>query len=372
MKSLTLNLFIEKCIKVHDNKYDYSRVQYKNNKTKVEIICPRHGSFMQKPTAHLGGQGCPICRNEKNSINYALTNDEFVAKAVKVHGTKYDYSLVNYKNNRIKIIIICPKHGEFIQQPSNHLNGNGCLKCFFENITSNLNDFIIKAKQVHGNKYNYNSSVYVNSKVPLAINCPKHGSFLQSPSQHLEHGCPKCGGTSRLNTNDFIIKSNLVHGGKYDYSKAIYINNATKLIIVCHQHGIFTQTPNRHLQGDGCPKCNSSKGEAKIRKYLVDRNFVFNEQTGFDTCKNKRKLPFDFVVNHEDKTFVIEYYGEQHYKLVKFSRNPIRANNKFEQTKRNDEIKTKWCQSNSVPLCVIPYWDFQRIEEILDKFLEYK
>ena len=102
--------FIEKARKVHGDEYDYSKVEYKNNKTKVCIICPKHGEFWQKPNSHLSsGQGCPKCGG-----TCKIETEEWVKRAKKIHGDKYDYSLVNYKNYITKVKILCPKHGEFI------------------------------------------------------------------------------------------------------------------------------------------------------------------------------------------------------------------------------------------------------------------
>ena len=116
MKKLTTNEFIEKSRKVHGDKYDYSKVNYVNAKTKVCIICPIHGEFWQTPDLHLQGSGCSLCGGK-----IQLSEDEFIRRANLVHNNKYDYSKVNYINYHTKICIICPIHGEFWQEPANHL-----------------------------------------------------------------------------------------------------------------------------------------------------------------------------------------------------------------------------------------------------------
>ena len=130
---LTKENFVMRSNKKHNNKYDYSKVEYINNATKVCIICPEHGEFWQTPDAHLRGQGCPICRwsKAKESIRkiQGLTTKKFIEKANDVHGNKYDYSLVKYENTDTKVCIICPEHGEFWQTPHHHLNGTGCPEC---------------------------------------------------------------------------------------------------------------------------------------------------------------------------------------------------------------------------------------------------
>ena len=124
MKKLTLESFLERAEKIHNNKYDYSKVEYVNAKTKVCIICPKHGEFWQTPDNHLKGKGCAYCANVKK-----ITTEEFIERAREVHGDKYDYSSSVYVNNKTKIKIICPIHGEFELTPNAHLQGRGCKKC---------------------------------------------------------------------------------------------------------------------------------------------------------------------------------------------------------------------------------------------------
>jgi len=123
MKRLTTEEFIEKSIKVHGDRYDYSLVEYKNAHTKVKIICKEHGVFEQTPNTHLNGSGCLECGGTKQ-----LNTKKFIKKAKEIHGKKYDYSLVNYINAKTKIKIICTNHGEFEQTPNSHLNSCGLSK----------------------------------------------------------------------------------------------------------------------------------------------------------------------------------------------------------------------------------------------------
>ena len=123
-KKITTEDFIERANKIHNNNYDYSLVDYKNNKTKVKIKCNIHGIFEQLPSGHLMGKGCFNCNSPKR-----LNNKSFIEKAKKVHGNKYDYSLVEYITGQKKVKIICKKHGLFEQLPYSHYNGSGCKKC---------------------------------------------------------------------------------------------------------------------------------------------------------------------------------------------------------------------------------------------------
>ena len=121
--------FVTKADKIHGENYDYSLVEYIKSSIKVKIICPTHGEFEQIPYSHLSGKGCPKCKGDKSRILNQSNTEEFLTKANLIHGAKFDYSLVDYKNARIKVKIICPIHGVFEQTPNNHLSRRGCPKC---------------------------------------------------------------------------------------------------------------------------------------------------------------------------------------------------------------------------------------------------
>ena len=137
LKRHTKESFIEKAKEVHGDKYEYSKVEYINSKTKVCIICPKHGEFWQTPREHLQGFNCQKCGSINRSKLLSLTNDKFIKKAKEVHGDRYDYSNINYVNYETKILIICPEHGNFWQMPREHLSGCGCPKCSVKN---NINE----------------------------------------------------------------------------------------------------------------------------------------------------------------------------------------------------------------------------------------
>lgn len=182
-------IFIEASIIMHGDKYDYSKVVYVNDKTKVDIVCKTHGVFLQSPNKHKRGSGCPICYLESKNLN----NEKFIERSIAVHGDKYDYSKVVYVTSKKPVDIICKKHGLFSQKPEKHMIGNGCTQCHVESIKSNKNNFIASAKKIHGNKYDYKKVIYVNSKSNINIICKKHGIFSQRVSHHLNgHGCSKC------------------------------------------------------------------------------------------------------------------------------------------------------------------------------------
>ena len=199
----TIDEFIRRSKEIHGNKYDYSKVVYEGTDKNVCIICPKHGEFWQTPNTHLHGHGCPKCGKEiagqKASVTEALTLEQFIEKARKVHGDKYDYSKVEYKNAHTKVCILCPEHGEFWQKPGNHLDGNGCPRCVHENINLTTEEFIEKAKKIHGDKYDYSKVDVKNCKTKVCIIChdldrngKEIGEFWITPSSHLSGcGCPR-------------------------------------------------------------------------------------------------------------------------------------------------------------------------------------
>lgn len=211
---------------------------------------------------------------------HKLTKDGFIQKAILIHSNKYSYSKVIYKGSKDKICITCPVHGDFYQSPNVHLSGHGCPKCRSINMSnllkSNLEEFIEKAILKHGNKYNYSKFIYVNNWSKGLITCPDHGDFEQIPNSHLSgHGCPKCKIENSINVlksnkQEFTKKAKKVHGDKYNYDKVKYKSANERILITCHKHGDFEQTPGCHLFGQGCPKCGYEKNSEKFRSNTLE------------------------------------------------------------------------------------------------------
>lgn len=190
-RSIKKNKVLEKAISVHGGKYDYSRVNYVNMNDPVEIVCSKHGSFWQDLYSHTAkAVDCPNCAKESGKFSL----DQFVAKARLTHGDAYDYSKVKYETNASKVIITCPKHGDFIQRAASHLAGCKCRKCFIEDQRKTTEDFVREAKLVHGDKFDYSQVDYHGNKQPVEIVCPVHGSFWLKPNSHtsLGTGCRFC------------------------------------------------------------------------------------------------------------------------------------------------------------------------------------
>lgn len=269
-KKKTTLQFVSEAKKVHGDKYDYSNVQYNGSKSKVEIICQVHGSFWQQPTSHLSGIGCPKCGRINASNKNKLTNEEFIAKARQVHGDYYDYSKVDYVNIKNKVCIICPVHGEFWQQANSHLNGEGCVKCSYvyrgklQSLTTD--EFIRRAKEIHGNKYDYSKVEYINYTTKVCIICPIHGEFWQTPSGHInaKQGCQKCYDDRRRTLvlgwgiNDSERK--VVHGSEQE----LVYKTWTSMIRRCYSEKYHRLKPTYI----GCQVCDEWKYFSNFEKWF--------------------------------------------------------------------------------------------------------
>jgi very-short-patch-repair endonuclease len=249
-----IDIFLRNSFEKHGDKYDYKLVEYTNSKTKVRIICNKHGEFEQSPFLHLKSKYCcPVCKNEHMSKTSPLRSnkEKFIEKSILVFGSKYDYSKVEYINNKTPVIII------------------------------------------------YNNKEY-----------------LQRPDVHIAGKCPEKEWKKNLGNENFINKSNIVHNYKYNYENSIYVDHKTKLRIICTEHGEFEQTPNSHLSGNGCSSCCESYGESLIRGYLDYNEILYESQKRFYDCRNILPLPFDFYL--PEYNTCIEFDGEQHKKVNSF------------------------------------------------------
>lgn len=192
--------FIKQALEKHGNKVDYSKVVYVNNSRRVKIICPEHGEFEQFPKVHLRSKNaCPKCARKAVAEKLSMTTEQFIEKAREIHGDVYDYSKSVYVRSSRKITITCPLHGDFEMTPNNHLSGQKCRSCAFQEVSGNFRlttgEFIARSRELHGDQYSYEKTVYGrNAHEKVVITCVSHGDFEQSPNKHLhsEHGCPRC------------------------------------------------------------------------------------------------------------------------------------------------------------------------------------
>jgi predicted nucleic-acid-binding Zn-ribbon protein len=243
--------FIIKATNRHQQQYSYAFFDYINAKTKGTITCPIHGNFDQRPDIHLAGHGCPTCSGKlKKNIS------DFIAQATTIHGGKYSYMGFIYEGALHKGVIYCQIHGDFEQCPNAHLAGKGCPKCA-SSYHHSQTVYITKANKIHHNRYQYSNVNYTSALQKIDITCLIHGDFSQRADAHLRgSGCPKCvNNNQKKTTKQFIIDARKIHGNRYNYSLFEYQNMRTKGIIICTIHDQFTQLPTNHLAGSGCPKC---------------------------------------------------------------------------------------------------------------------
>ena len=322
----TQEKFIEEAKLVHGDKYDYSLVKYVNTSTNVKIICKEHGEFSQSPTGHLSHSGCQKC-----SGHHLFTIEDFIEKSINKHGNIYDYSLVNYVNNSTKVKIICKEHGIFEQVPQSHFVGSGCPKCGEINRGKNnprkhnTEWFIKESENVHNNRYDYSLSEYKRFHGKITIICKIHGQFKQSAGKHIfeKQGCPRCAGTMKRTTEEFIRESKKIHGETYDYSLVDYQNKETPVKIICKNHGIFEQVPHNHLWAEhGCPSCCRGQS-SKIEHEWLDYIGIIETQRNLNIKINGRLFKID---GFDSKTNTIyEFYGDFYHGNPKFY-NPLEEN----------------------------------------------
>lgn len=294
--------FIEDSNKVHNGLYDYSDTVYISKLVKVKIRCKEHGLFEQSPSCHLIGKGCPLCKGKKITAAKTRSTEWFVEKAVEVHRGTYSYISTEYRRSNEKVVIGCPLHGDFKLEPYKHLRGLGCTECrnvFTTGDQEHLDStFIKKATKVHGDLYDYGGVVYKNSITYVDIFCKAcEVIFKQKPANHLSgNGCTLCyrkraSERMKMTTEDFVLKANLVHDdGTYDYSDVHYKLSRTKVTIRCNSCcELFTQVPNSHLRGAGCPACYSTRGYSRSEYKEVCKKYDYNSNLYLVRCYDENE-----------------------------------------------------------------------------------
>ena len=170
--------------------------------------------------------------------------------------------------------------------------------------------------------------------------------------------------TDNLSERQFKMRANKKYNYRYDYTHMMYISLKSKIKIKCHTHGFFYEFPYKHLKGSACPHCKESNGEKRVREYLEKNSIKFEEQKVYKRCKNKYLIPYDFYL--PKYRTLIEFNGKQHYEAVKF----FGGKKSFERQKKVDLIKEQYAKDNNINLLIIPYTDYNRIEEIIDIYIK--
>ena len=176
----TTEEFIARAQQVHGRTYDYTKFNYRSTHEPVTIICREHGALLQSPSSHLHqGAGCTECVKRIAAEKLRMTTEEFIAKVRQVHGDRFDYGEVDYRNS--DTTIVCPKHDAFEQIPYNHLDGKGCERCARElqgeRQRSSTEEFIAKARKEHGDRFDHRLVAYHTGIEKVTIDCSEHGSF---------------------------------------------------------------------------------------------------------------------------------------------------------------------------------------------------
>lgn len=369
------DLYLSKIIAKHGDTYDYSLVRYVDTKSNIKIICKIHGLFEQRADVHLIGRGCKRCnRNKYLGEKFKDKGKDFIRKSKELHGDLYDYSQVKYVTCSAKVIIICKKHGKFLQDPSNHMIGRGCRKCGTElgNVkkTCTTEEFIKKSREIHGNRYDYSKVKYEAYYKKVIIICKDHGEFLQTPNLHLKGSnckvcaCKVAGKKNILQQDKALSKLKKIYGDTFIYDKFVWNGTFGSSILICVTHGDFEVSGERVFYGIRCPKCQRSCIESKIGNWLDLNNIKYIEQFSDVSCRSKYKLRFDFML--PDFKTIIEYDGEQHFHPVK----QFGGEETYRQLIIKDEIKNQWAKNNGYKLLRISYINKKYIDKILRNYLE--
>jgi hypothetical protein len=265
-----MEAFVQRAREIHGDRYDYSKVVYTNMNTKICIGCKEHGEFMQSASKHiLSKRGCPTCGIKKCAKAITIPWEEFLIRARKKHGNRFQYIEETYTGMKNKMDIICPDHGKITMDAVSHcITKTGCKLC--GNMSKAVNktiaheDFIKRANEFHNYNYDYSKALYKNGNKKITIICKNHGEFEQTAYKHLFSGCRKCAddlhaSKSRKSIDKYIEDAIKIHGNLYDYSKVNYKNSKTKIIISCKIHGDFEKIASDHLVGQGCQKCKPPK-----------------------------------------------------------------------------------------------------------------
>uniref|UniRef100_A0A6C0D4M8 U1-type domain-containing protein n=1 Tax=viral metagenome TaxID=1070528 RepID=A0A6C0D4M8_9ZZZZ len=344
-------IFFEEAPKIHNNYYDYSKVDFKGVCEEIIIICPKHGDFLQIARSHLK-HGCEKCGVEKRKqTKIEKSKKKFFEEAPKIHNNYYDYSKAEFCGMCEKINITCPKHGQFLQKPIKHLKGQGCNKCGVERCADGqrktLDEFVKQSKEKHGeDHYNYDDVEYVNCDTPVNIYCNFHNkSFKQTPWSHLVgYGCTDCGieksAKQRISLASQKFWEIANKDEQLDFSKFEYTKSSEKSSVICKTcNSSFQLSPNSYSRGCSCPFC-INKSEAKLYD-KISNTYETMRQCNYDWCKNvktKCYFPFDFCI--EEYKIIIELDGIQHFKTVKhFRKTP-------EEQKERDLYKQKCANDN--------------------------
>jgi hypothetical protein len=295
---MTTEMFIMRAKEIHCDEtgaplYDYAKSVFIKSAQKLTITCRIHGDFEQSPNAHLSKHGCKKCATALICRKRTITQEEFIRRCEEKHPNKLDYSRISYVDSKTPIIFICKTcRAEFTRDPAHMLGkgrGHGCIVCN-GGVKDDLSTFIEKATLNHGDKYNYHLVEYINSITKVKIECKKGHIFEQPPNKHISgDGCPKCIGR-RLSLDDFISLSQEKFGeDAFDYSKAVFIDMRTRLTLICNKNHEFNAIPAVHLRD------NSRGGCIECAKSLIRERFAYTQEQWIALALVKHNNFYDYT-----------------------------------------------------------------------------
>lgn len=287
-------------------------------------------------------------------------NTKLTTEEVREYIESFGYKLLSeYINSKIKITVQCPNgHESYDVKWGNFKTGKRCPKCKSEKLSNHFRKNIEEVQKIIDVVgYKWIDGEYVNLKSKLTFECPQGHRYKTSFSVFQQgYRCPHCYGNAKLEYH--FIKSQIEKENYILLSKE-YNNSQEKLNIVCDNGHKFSMNWNKFQIGERCPHCNISKGARKIEDVLKNKNINYVKEYKFDDCINIKHLPFDFYI--ESLNILIEFDGEQHYKIGCFGKDLLNLMN----IKYRDNIKDVYCKENSIRLIRIPYWEINNIDKIL-------
>ena len=337
--------------------YDYSKVDYINSHTKVVVIDKTTN------TEHSILANNLLRRNPKCSIVNSINKEEYLIKKCIQKFPNFNYLETKYKSSESKVIIIDKEGFKHLIYPLNFLR-NG--KLTIESAIDKIAYLVPSFRNIHGSKYNYDKSEYILAKKPIIINCPTHGEFKQRASSHLSgSGCAKCKNIGQSNIEDFINKANKIHGDKYDYSSSIYNKSDEPIIINCPTHGEFKQRASSHLSGSGCAVCNN--GFSKTFKLNLINQLELSDLLTMDpfeiyTIIGQGKLPVEFgALTNTDAG------SEERIITLRELREQFEQESDEESDEELDDVTTQINDTSTVEIIVLDDVDDEITADIKDK-----
>lgn len=323
------------------NNYYIDEASFIDKQDCMIFKCERHGSFSLCPHSIIKKRFLICPKYKVNKLSRSL--DKFIELSKLKHGDLFDYELTVYKNKRTKVQLKCKNGHTFWQTPESHLHVKGCPRCAGVERNSQ-EDFLRKAKEVHGDEYDLSQTIYTSSSKKIQIICKKHGLFsMRSVNFLMGQKCRRCNSNIFVQTQEeFLAKAKEVHLDRFDLSQIKFTRPSDNITPICKKHGIFSIQGCKFLSGRGCKKCKISEGERLIENFLKQHNVQFIFQKKFHGCKRKRELPFDFYL--PEYQACIEYDGIGHYSPH------VYGQKSFDSTAKSDQIKNNYCLNNGIAL----------------------